>query len=360
MGALRAEAPASPPMPPGPVGGPAAWRGADLAGSDGWAHRLAASELDEIDRAVAHVRRRGLAIIDITRDDFPLPGLGPRLLDVRRELLHGRGFALLRGLPVDRYTMEETATAYFGLGAWLGRARSQNAKGHVLGHVRDLGYDARDPNIRVYQTTERQYYHTDSVDIVGLLCLRKARRGGLSSIVSSVTVHDEMRARRPDLARALFRPFHTDRRGEVPAGMRPWFAVPVFNWHAGQLTTMYVRRYIESARRFADVPPLTAEEVEAFDVLDALLEDPLLHLDMDFEPGDIQLLHNHQILHDRTGFEDWPEPERKRHLLRLWLCPPDGRPLPPAFAARYGGVEIGDRGGIEVPGTRHCVPLEAC
>src|SRR5262245_43888727 len=164
------ETAALPPMPPGPVGGPGAWRGADLARSDEWIHRLTAAEIGELDGALAHVRRRGVEIIDISRDDFPLPTLGPRLLAIRRELLHGRGFVLLRGVPVDRYAMAETATAYFGLGAWLGRARSQNAKGHVLGHVRDLGYDAADPNTRVYQTTERQYYHTDSVDIVGLMC----------------------------------------------------------------------------------------------------------------------------------------------------------------------------------------------
>ena len=133
--------------------------------------------------------------------------------------------------------------------------------------------------------------------------------------------------------------------------MQPFFAVPVFNWHAGRLSTIYVRRYIESARRFPEVPPLTARQVEALDMFDSLLEDRDLNLFMDFEPGDIQLLHNHQILHDRTGYVDWPEPARKRHLLRLWLCPPDGRPLPECFAPRYGSVEIGRRGGILVPGT---------
>jgi hypothetical protein len=142
--------------------------------------------------------------------------------------------------------------------------------------------------------------------------------------------------------------------------MDPWFAIPVFNWHAGALSTIYVRRYIESARRFPEVPRLTPRQVEALDALDTVVEDPALTLFMDFEPGDVQLLHNHQILHDRTEYEDWPEPERKRHLLRLWLCPPDGRPLPPCFAPRYGSVTIGDRGGIVVPGATLSAPLEAC
>jgi hypothetical protein len=187
--------------------------------------------------------------------------------------------------------------------------------------------------------------------------VRRAKAGGLSSIVSSVTVYNEMRARRPDLAAVLFEPICTDRGGEVPAGMKPWFTIPVFNWHAGHLTTMYVRRYIESAQRFVDVPRLTPAQIAAMDLIDTLVEDPALHLDMDFQPGDIQLVHNHQVLHDRTEYVDWPEPERKRHLLRLWLCPPDGRPLPACFAERYGSVEPGRRGGIVVPGAALTVPL---
>jgi hypothetical protein len=297
-------------------------------------------------------------LVEIRREDFPLPTLGPRLEALRHELLHGRGFVLLRGLPMERYAPEDAAAIYWGLGTWFGRARSQNARGDLLGHVRDVGADLANPNVRTYQTTKRQYYHTDSVDLVALLCVRKARSGGLSSLVSSVTAHNEMRARRPDLLETMFEPFHVDRRGEVPPGMDPWFALPIFNWHADVLTTIYVRRYIESAQRFPEVPRLTARQVEALDVFDAILEDPRVHLRMAFEPGDIQIVHNHQILHDRTEFEDWPEPSRKRHLLRLWLCPPDGRPLPPAFAARYGSVTIGDRGGIVVAHAQPRASLE--
>ena len=345
-------------QPPGPIAGPAAWRGEDLRGSDAWIHTFSASELSELHRALARVHADSLTLPEIGRDDFPLPTLGPRLQALRHELLHGRGFAVLRGLPLERYALEDAAAIYWGIGAWFGRPRSQNARGHLLGHVRDVGYDVGDPNVRTYQTTKRQYYHTDSVDIVALLCVRKAKSGGLSSLVSSVTAYNELLRHRPDVLPTLFEPFHVDRRGEVPPGMDPWFAVPIFNWYAGFLTTIYVRRYIESAQRFAEVPRLTARQIEALDALDAVLEDPRVHLQMAFEPGDIQLVHNHQILHDRTEFEDWPEPSRKRHLLRLWLCPPDGRPLPPAFAARYGSITIGDRGGIVVDGMTPHVSLD--
>ena len=344
--------------PSGPISGPAAWRGDELRRSDAWIHTFTPSELSELHRALARVHARALTLPEIGRDDFPLPTLGPRLEALRHDLLQGRGFVLLRGLPMERYALEDAAAIYWGIGAWFGRARSQNARGHLLGHVRDVGYDLSDPNVRTYQTTKRQYYHTDSVDLVALLCVRKAKAGGLSSLVSSVTAYNEVLSRRPDLLPVLFEPFHVDRRGEVPPGMQPWFALPIFNWHAGLLTTIYVRRYIESAQRFPEVPRLTARQVEALDVLDAVLEDPRIHLEMAFEPGDIQLVHNHQILHDRTEFEDWPEPSRKRHLLRLWLCPPDGRPLPPAFAVRYGSVTVGDRGGIVVDGTKPHAPLE--
>ena len=178
-------------------------------------------------------------------------------------------------------------------------------------------------------------------------------------MVSSVTMFNEMRQRRPDLARVLFERIETDRRGEVPAGQKPYFCIPVFNWYAGLLSAVYHRNYIESARRFPEVAPLIREQIEALDLFDALADDPALHFRMELQAGDIQLVHNHTLLHDRTAFEDWPEPERKRHLLRLWLAPEKARPLPPVFAERYGSVVPGQRGGIEVPGTRYTIPWEA-
>jgi hypothetical protein len=159
-----------------------------------------------------------------------------------------------------------------------------------------------------------------------------------------VTIYNEFRRRRPDLLPMLFAPIETDRRGEVPAGARPYFRIPVFSWHAGLLSVIYQRQYIESARRFPDVAPLTPRQIEALDLFDALANDPALHLHMEFRPGDIQLVHDHTLLHDRTSFEDWPEPARRRHLLRLWLAPADARPLPPVFAERYGSVIPGERG----------------
>ncbi|NDZ18058.1 taurine catabolism dioxygenase TauD [Variovorax sp. WS11] len=341
--------------PPARIGGPTAWKGRDMgAEPDRWLFRLSDDELTEIDAAVGHVRQSRLALGDITPETFRLPRLGARLKHLlQHQLLHGPGFALLRGIPVDRYSVEQAAIAYLGIGSYLGTFRSQNAKGHLLGHVRDLGLDIREKGTRYYQTTRRLDYHTDSCDIVGLLCLKTPKSGGESRIVSSVTLFNEMLARRPDLVAQLFHAFPTDRRGEVPPGMRPWFEVPVFNWLDRQLTTIYVGQYIRSAQEnFAEARRLTDVEIEALDYLDALADDAALRLDMDFLPGDMQFLHNHQILHSRTDFDDWPEPERKRHLLRLWLAPPSARSLPACFAARYGSLEPGQRGGIVTKETR--------
>ncbi|MFN4088483.1 MAG: TauD/TfdA family dioxygenase [Alphaproteobacteria bacterium] len=355
-----ATAPAARFAPPRPlIEGPSAWVGAEMRKSDEWLYRLTPAHIAELEDALRATQARGLDIAQIGRADFPLPGLGPELLKIEDEIVNGRGFVLIRGIPVERYTIEEAARIYYGIGTWLGNARSQNAKGHVLGHVRDLGLSAeKDPNVRIYQTTERQTYHTDSCDIVGLLCLKTAKSGGLSSIVSSMTIYNVMATRRPDLAQRLMQPFATDRRGEVPSGKKPYFEIPVFNDHAGTLSVIYARRYIDSAQRFPEARRLTAADVEALDYFDSLANDPELRLDMEFKPGDMQFLHNHTLLHDRTAYVDWDEPEKKRHLLRLWLAAPNGRELPPVYAERYGSIAIGDRGGIICDGTRLHAPIE--
>ena len=347
-------------MPSGAVSGPSVWYGRDFQQRRDWIRTFDPAELAELDAAVRAFKSGGTPLADISPATFPLPALGKTLGGILAELLEGRGFAMLRGLPVERYTREEQAIAYMGIGSWFGRARSQNAKGHLLGHVKDLGLDISDPKVRYYQTRRKLEYHTDSVDVVGLLCLKTAKSGGESFIASSMTLYNEVLARRPELVPALFEPYPTDRRGEVPEGMKPWFDMPIYHRHAGRLSCIYVRQYIESAQElFPEARRLTRAQVEAMDLMDELLNDPQIHLSMAFLPGDMQFLHNHQILHSRNDFENWPEPARHRHLLRLWLAPPGGRPLPEIFAPRYGSVTPGERGGIVVRGTTSKVPLEA-
>ncbi len=335
------------PLPPGPVGGPAAWKGPAIGTRNDWLHQFTAQDLEEIDTAVRTHFAEGREMGDISPATFRLPALAKKLAGRLDQVLHGRGFVMLRGFPVARYSTAESAVAYLGIGSHLGSFRSQNAKGHLLGHVCDLGLDIKTPTTRYYQTNRELEYHTDSCDIVGLLCLKTSKSGGESRLVSSVTLHDEMLRRRPDLWRQLFHPFPTDRRGEVPPGMLPWFELPVFNWHAGELSTIFSGQYIRSAQaNFPGARRLTPLEHEALDCLDTLSNDPELNLTIEFRPGDMQFVHNHQILHSRTDFEDWPEREKRRHLLRLWLAPKNARELPPAYAQRYGSIMPGDRGGI--------------
>jgi len=335
-----------------------AWYGPALLDSSAWIEQLSQVEIVEVTRAVRDLARSPRDLTSLTSADFPLPTLGPRLRQLVDEVIDGRGFVLIRTLPIERWTKREAAVAFLGIGVHLGALRMQNAAGHLLGHVKDLGRSSQDPHTRIYQTRERQTHHTDSCDVVGLLCLRAAKSGGLSNLVSSTTIFNEMRRRRPDLLKVLLDPIETDRRGEVPAGGRPYFSIPVFNWHADLISAIYQRQYIESARRFRGVGPLSPQQIQALDLLDELANDPALNLTMELHPGDIQLVHNHTILHDRTAFEDWPETERKRHLLRLWVAPPNARPLPEIYTERFGSITPGNRGGVVAKGAIATIPLD--
>jgi hypothetical protein len=344
-------------LPP-EIGDASAWYGPGLKESTEWIERLSEAEIAEVEIASSVLAKSSRDLASINTADFPLPTLGPRLHFLLQDVLNGRGFVLIRALPVERWSKREAAIAFLGIGVHLGNLRMQNAAGHLLGHVKDLGRSSTDPHARIYQTRERQTHHTDSCDVVGLLCLRAAKSGGLSNLVSSTTIFNEMRRRRPALLSVLLDRIETDRRGEVPEGGKPYFSIPVFNWHDGLLSAIYQRQYIESARRFPGVAALTPLQIAALDLFDELANDPALNFTMELEPGDIQLVHNHTILHDRTAFEDFPEPERKRHLLRLWLAPPSARPLPEIYAERFGAVKPGERGGVAVAGATPVIPFD--
>ena len=331
---------------PAPVVGPSVWFGPEARSAKNWQFALNDAELTELEGAARHCLAHSPDVSRIDRAGFVLPTLSRRLRVLHDHLIQGPGFALIKSLPVQVWSREISAAVFYGIGTHLGNPRPQNARGHLLGHVMDMGLAANDPNVRIYQTHERQTFHTDSSDIVGLLCLQQARAGGDSALVSSNTIYNEMHRDVPHLAAVLFDPIATDRRGEVPDGHKPYFEIPVFNWYQGLLSTIYQRQYIDSAQRFDQAMRLEPLHVEALDYFDQLANDERLNFLMRLEPGDMQFVHNHTILHDRTAFEDWAQPEQKRHLLRLWLSSPESRVLPPVFAQRYGSVEPGLRGGV--------------
>jgi hypothetical protein len=346
------------PLPRPLVDGPSAWKGTDLVRQpEKWTYRLSANEIAEIEAATDAAVATGKSTAEITKEDFPLPIFDKTLAAIRQDLLDGYGFILIRGFPSGDHPIARNATTFWGLGRHLGNPVSQNTRGHLLGHVRDVGLvAATNVKARASQSTERQFFHTDGCDVVGLMCLATSKSGGLSSLVSSMTVYNEMAKRRPDLAERLFQPIAFDRRGEIRDGEGEWYMMPVFNEHEGMLSVSFTSRNVGSASRHPDAP---RNPKEAIDLFTSIAEEPDLRLDMALEVGDMQFVHNHTILHDRTAYKDWPEPERKRHLLRLWIAAEGARPLPQAFLPRYGSIEVGNRGGIKTSSTILKTPLEA-
>ena len=342
-----------------PLIGPAAWHGRDMARSTDWIRPISAAAVTELDAALAAVNARGLAWRDIRREDFPLRGFAAELAAVAHELEHGRGLVLLRGLPVERYSEDELRQLYWGIGTHLGEPRYQNAHGELIGEVRD--------ELRVYGAVNQpgvaqpdgapvtsRYkarssgplrFHTDRADVVGLLCVRQARSGGVSKIVSSVAINNAILERRPDLHALLHHDYYRTREGEERGGDRSWYALPVFGVRAGRFTSQYSRTFVEAAQRLAGIPRMTAAQDEALDLLADVAEE--LCFEMELRAGDIQLLNNHVTYHARTAFVDDESSGRDRLLYRLWLSMPNSRALPPGFDVLWGSIEPGaPRGGI--------------
>lgn len=304
----------------GPIDSIAAWRGTDLRGSEDWIERLDDADRAALVAAVVAVRAAGRSRLDMTAADFPLGAMAQRVAGWLDELDRGRGFLLARGLPLDELDDEGIELMYYGLGLHLGEPVSQNAAGDLLGHVRDSGADPNDPSVRLYRTRERLSFHSDGADIICLLCLQPARSGGESLLASTATVYNQILERRPDLVDELFRPFPFDRNEEQAPGEPPYFQIPLAWFGADRFSMFYIGWYIRDSQRHSEAPRLSERQVELIDLIDEIAEDPLNHLEMTFERGDLQLAKNAALLHSRHEYVDHAEPERRRHLLRLWLA----------------------------------------
>jgi Taurine catabolism dioxygenase TauD, TfdA family len=309
--------------------GPAAWIGADLAADSSWLQHLSAQQVAEIDAALAEVKRRGLGFPRFSREDFPLPTLQAELARHAEELENGRGFLVLRGLPVERYSSDEINTLYYGLGLHLGTPVCQNPRGDLLGEVMNVG-DIHDKNTRVYQTNLYLPYHSDPSDVVGLLCVRKAVQGGVSSLISVAAVYNRILRDHPEYLGLLYRPMYFAHLCEDQPSLSP-----IFSFHQGKLSCRYLRQYLELGHEIRQLP-LSRVEIEALDLFDSLIHDPELRLDMLMEPGDLQFANNYAVLHSRTEFQDYDDPAQRRRMLRLWLKMPNARALAPEFPGRNG------------------------
>ena len=305
-----------------PIRNAAAWTGSEMAKSAEWIYHLNAAERADALRLAAAIRAIGTTATTLDKDAFSLGALADAASKWRATLHHGRGFILIRGLPVEQMREEEAAGVYWLIGQQLGSPVPQNFVGELITDIRDTGASPNDPSTRLYKTRAEQDFHTDGADIIGLLCLKTSKSGGQSRIVSSVTVYNEVLRRRPDIAPLLFQDFYWHYfEPQMPAPVH--FTRPICATRGNGLNTAFIPWYIRRAQELPDVPPMTPEQQAAIAVVEDTANDPSLYLDMDFQPGDIQWLKNAVILHKRTAYEDWEEPNKKRHLLRLWLAAPD-------------------------------------
>ncbi|HEY3000637.1 MAG TPA: TauD/TfdA family dioxygenase [Acidimicrobiales bacterium] len=294
------------------------WRTDEVG--DSYIFHLTGGHLAELDAALVHAEARVDDVLDITRELFPLPTLGPELDAVTRELIDGRGMVLIRGLPVERYGKDRASAIYWGVGMHLGQPWPQNAKGHLLGDVTDQGKAVGDPTSRGNEIGGVALpFHSDGSDLVGLFCLDAGAEGGDSLVANAVTIHNDLVRDDPATAALLYEAFPYDLRGEQAPGSRSWYTMPVFTRCDERLFVRYIRPYIESSRRHPDAPRPTPEARAALDRLDAMCADPQYRVAMGMQAGDMQFINNYHVLHGRDAYEDDRAGGRVRHLKRLWL-----------------------------------------
>ncbi|MBT5228469.1 MAG: TauD/TfdA family dioxygenase [Proteobacteria bacterium] len=290
------------------------------------AYTLSKEELSALDTALNEVKSRGLAVEEVTAGDFPLGGLEKVVAGWIQEIDYGKGLVFLQGIPVARYTKDDCALIFWGIGAHMGEAQSQSLGGDRLGHVVNLGGD--NPRYRAYQNSTELALHTDATDIVGMMCLVPAREGGLSGYAGAAAIYNELLDHHPDVLPILCEGFHYHLFGEHAPGESPVTEekTPVFSEKDGCLSISYLRSYIEMA--FAHMgKEKTAAESEALDTLDQVAHGPKCFRQFMLSPGDMLFFSNYTVLHNRTAFVDDDDLDKRRHLLRLWLRAHDPRPL---------------------------------
>ena len=336
------------------------WFGPDQEKKSDWIYNLDNDDIQEIEKVTDKFLLSKIPLKNIKNEYFNLENLKKKYLNkIDNELKNGRGFALMRGIPVHKWDREKIITAYMGVCSFFGNFRVQNKKGHLLGHIKDLGKDTKkDFNARVYETSYRQTFHSDRSDRVTLLCLSKAKKGGESLLVSSMTIFNKILENHPEHLTTLFEPFPLDRRGEEGGNQKGYSMTPVYSEKNGKISSYFLRQYLESSKRFEGVV-ITDKQRAALDIVDKYANDEKLYMRMTFEPGDIQVIYNHTLFHDRMSYEDFEDENKKRHLLRLWISAFNDRELSEKYEDRWGSIKIGQRGGVFDQNLDINIPLEA-
>ena len=310
------------------------WRSGDVQDESAWTCRLTPSDHAELDHALKVAEAKSNDLLEIGRDDFPLDGLIPKLAAVERELIDGRGFVRIAALDTERYSDDQLTMLYWGIGMHLGDPWPQNKYGHVMGDVTDQGKSIADPTTRGNEIGLISLdYHTDGSDLVGLMCLRPAKAGGLSCVANIVEIYNTLVEKRPDLVAALFEQLPWDFRGEEPPGGAPYYMRSVFTAHEGRLFCRFVPHYIKTSQRHPMAPRLSPLAIEALDAVSAMANEPEFNVYMDLRPGEMQFINNYHVLHGRTAYEDDTPNGVKRHLKRLWLATRHLKDRPAGFDA---------------------------
>lgn len=317
---------------------PAVWKGDDFDSSDDFAFDLEKRHIAALDKVLKRVLAGGKSFEHIKRTDFEMPSIAGELARLRHELANGRGLVLIRGFPVDKYPLEELAVIFWGLGSHLGHGTSQSKLGDRLGYVThnpDL-----DESWRGYRGNSALVFHTDKDDIVGLLCVRPSKQGGCSRLVSALAVHNEIAASRPDLLAPLYEGYHLHWYGEPPpdGGSMSPYKVPAFGMAEGLVSVIWQPTYMQhAAEALGETLPAALAEAQTLFQQIASRED--LELRLRLAPGEASFINNYEILHGRTAFEDWPEPQQRRLMLRLWLSLEPARALHPHMRRYYDDLE---------------------
>lgn len=296
------------------------WTAADVASESTWTEMLSPAELEELDAALRVALAKSTDILEVGREDFPLPQFAERLAGIERELIDGRGFVRLRGIDRDRYNQAEMEMIYWGIGRHLGEPWPQNKRGHLLGDVTDQNKAPDDPTARGNEIGGAALaFHCDGSDLVGLMCLQNGIEGGLSGVANSVAIHNQLVREAPECAAALYAPQPFDYRGEEKKGGRPWYSIPVFSDWNDRLFVRCIPPFIFASQRHEAAPRLTPEAKAGLKRIVELTEDPNYHVHMELLPGDMQFINNYHVMHGRTAYSDAREAGQIRHLKRLWL-----------------------------------------
>ncbi len=343
MSDVKAEQPNRNKARPGEtVKDPADWSDTELMANSDWNYEANGAEITHLVDMARHIYGRigddSKRLLLMTQNDFDLGPFADRLKAIMSQVKDGLGLALYRGLPMDELSLLEAAIIYWGMGRHMGNPMSNNPDGDMIGHVQDTGKDYRDPRHRGYQTNVTMDYHCDQTDLVALLCINTAKSGGRSKIVSSIALYNELVKSRPELLEVLLQPYCWTKHSEKDDSEKNYYESPVFNFLNDVLCISFGPKHMKKGHALPEAPDMTPARIEALDYMEKLAEDR--HSEMDLERGDIQFINNYTVLHTRTGFEDWPEPERKRVLWRLWLAVPGFRPSTPYSKQWVKGIEL--------------------